>query len=148
MSGEHGGPIAMGGQATLAGGSQTLLSRRLAPPPRPSYAQHWVLEALAVAATALVCGLIAYSFSWHLIGILIVLAGAYGAWNEYRRNKVKWAAQQQAMAEWSRQIAVWDCLYYCGRDDVIYLPGTSEVTRADNLQRFLTHARTLEDRDC
>ncbi len=137
MSGEHGGPIAMGGQATLAGGSQTLLSRRLAPPPRPSYDKHWVIEAAKVVGGALVFGLIAYSFGWHIIGDLLFLAGVYGVWSEYRQDKLKWAAQQRAMAEWTQQIAVWDCLYYCSRDDVIYLPGTSEVTRADNLQRFL-----------
>ncbi len=137
MMGEHGGPITMGGHAMLSGGSQTLLSRRLAPPSRPSYDKHWVIEAAKVVGGALVFGLIAYSFGWHIIGDLLFLAGVYGVWSEYRQDKLKWAAQQRAMTEWTQQIAVWDRMYYCGRDDVVYLPGMDEVARADHLQRFL-----------
>ena len=60
---------------------------------------------------------------------------------EYNRNLAKWKvlAQYQNIAidEWTRFMQHWDKLYYCSRDDCVFIPNTNTFAPSSSMIEYL-----------
>lgn len=115
--------------------NQTELSGRLTLPDPPKYSNPylWMLALLFVPVCALFAlgpvGVILAALIWIGIGIGIYMWAS----NEAPKRK---AAFDAAMSQYNRAKGRWEQLYYCHRDDVIYLPdGTYD--HPNNMWSFL-----------
>lgn len=115
--------------------NQTELSSRLTLPNPPKYSNPywWMLVLLFVP----VCGLGAFGPVGFIIGAVIWIGLAIGLFmwcsNEAPKRQAVFDA---AMSQYNRAKDKWEQLYYCHRDDIIYLPnGTYD--RPDNMWNFL-----------
>ncbi len=146
MAGERGGGmIDMSGQTTLSGGSRTVLSQRLAPPPRPTYDRTPYAKSVAWSAVAIVIGLWFFvdnglhgaGYGFVAIGLIICALAVRSAVRAWRADKARRALLGEALPQWARQVDLWNRTFYCQRDDVVFLPDTGEAGSADDLQAFL-----------
>lgn len=136
---------------------QTLLAQRLAPPPAPHKPRWgpWSLIILILAGVAgfFGCGLstfllvatvhtnspgwIAFMSSgyWVLLVALLVSAPVV-AWHSYQ--VARWRKQlPQEQAQWQQAMTKWQQLYYCARDDGVFLPGKTTLIPVGMLQQWL-----------
>jgi hypothetical protein len=52
--------------------------------------------------------------------------------------KVRDAAEcEREMPQWERAMARWEQLYYCPKDDVVFIPGEGEPVLADNIDELV-----------
>lgn len=123
------------------------LSRRLKPPASGKRAPTRPLHPdLVVLTFSLVTPIFLYGIYTSqktsflpVLAFLILLLGLY-AW---RRNSIvarfekQQAARQAAQARVEQAIGRWMKLYYCARDDGVFLPGGAEITPADQMPGLL-----------
>jgi hypothetical protein len=136
--GVAGGTIGLGGAHTnLTGMSQTNLSQRLAPPappPPPEGAGCFVgglLFLLLIAGmVGLETALTTEISNTRLIAAAVVVACAAGFAGiitiTSRSARVKKAKHAEQVARWQQAIMNWERLYYCGRNDIVFIPGMAE----------------------
>jgi len=146
ISTKDGTPTVVSGNTNIAGTSQTLLSRRLSPPPQPSIMGNlrppiiavlvlvMVVDCAIVFQTGMLYGsmnngtsMITLLFvSFSLAGLLISLL--------YKGEKPIFEATQ---TRWKILINKWDNLYYCARDDCVFDPASGKSVPADNISALL-----------
>ena len=141
------------GSIHLTGGQQTLLSQRLSPPAQPQLQSAWgtgnslVLGACVLGA---VCSCSAASaavgftehwsdfMSYTLVSALIFIAATVAlVWRtsrETEQNKARWQADY---LRWQTSVARWEALYYCGRDDLVFVPGMPVAAPASAMWTLL-----------
>lgn len=115
--------------------SQTELSRKLAPPPKPVHTINWLLFVLfGGAAFLLLC---AATEEWGGSGFL-AYAPAYVAVLVY--GLIEYARKKNVEAklpEWHALMYRWNQLYYCGRDGSVFIPGENRVVPVDQMISLL-----------
>lgn len=144
-----GRPALVTGSTRLSGVSQTALSAKLAPPAKPIYKSPggWLLTGfiiliLAGAIFGLLggIGLVGTSeertnaiimFPWFL-GIAIALLWWRNREGSKRRRKF-----EQEIAIWKEVIRKWNRLYYCARDDSVFILGQNPFVPVDQMTAFL-----------
>jgi hypothetical protein len=112
--------------------NQTLLSQRLSPPRMPSYQNPWLL---------LFVPLVLLLFSWvspnlmTLLSIGSAIAIGYWAKDEAPRRSAKY---KKDLSDYNRGMEKWHQLYYCYRDDGVFLPGeNAQFTPTTSIMHFL-----------
>lgn len=120
---------------SVGGSSQTLLSRRLAPPSKPlpqGFPTGWVFLGILIlmGAPAL--------FDVHVVvGIVAALCAVslfFRAWAGRNRQLIDLAAR---MKRWEGAFHRWDSLYYCARDDIVFIPGESGHVNPEKMSLFV-----------
>jgi flagellar basal body-associated protein FliL/predicted RNA-binding Zn-ribbon protein involved in translation (DUF1610 family) len=125
------------------------IARRLAPPPPPPTVQSKSGKKnslLVLSIIVMFIGIVLLfksNFVWGIIFALIAVGGFF-LWHSSRRKAQEKARQQQsstnnAYQQWQQAISRWEKLYYCGRDDIIFIPG--EITSAA-VSDMLTYIHT------
>lgn len=139
------------------------LAKKVARPPRPSdpalpgsSVPEWFL-----VVSMVISGIIAYlsveaTYSLHksvllgfVIGIVVFgvfvmlvafLGGKAGFDERYKKSQVEYEVQKRqfarAIAEWEEANKRWEKMYYCYRDDVIFVPGEELTARPSDTTRF------------
>jgi hypothetical protein len=152
-------PIQLGSTVTpvsskRVGVSQTELSKKLAPPSKPEpkdYAVYndteRVLKTLATLAVCLglvlaiwgQCANLATLGGQGLLQLIlgIALVGCGGAYIYFVTSRREKQAMAVLMSRWKRAIARWNQLYYCSRDDGVFIPGQSHFVPVDQMTDFL-----------
>ena len=127
--------------------SQQALSRRLAPPAsgkqmttRPIHPD-MVVIALSLIAPVFLYGILTTQRSMFL-PVLAILAVFYGFYFWKRkmmisRFEVQQASRLAADERVKHGIERWMKLYYCARDDGVFVPGSDELVPADLLAGYL-----------
>jgi hypothetical protein len=133
-----GGAIGVGAAHTnLTSVMQTQLSWRLAPPPRP-------LPPTAKWRGGTIGLLIFLAFAWLIgfaataaseitakgIGIAVILlsiAGTIGLITSMQPERAKKVEYARHVMRWQQARANWERLYYCGRNDIVFLPGVPDA---------------------
>ena len=143
-----GNPVVVGGVQNMAGSSSTETSLFLAPPKKPSVPDRSLLLVVAIIITGIsfiisLCGLlfiinyIAYGnitpssiitiLLMSSVGVLPLLLGiGLIALCIYLDNKSKKEVHEQ-IPIWERAMQKWNSLYYCARDDIVFIPNTNEI---------------------
>jgi len=148
---------AWAGTFALSGSQQTLLSTQLAPPARPKPALRWGFSSitfLAVTALAVILTL--------LTGLLYVVSPphdpsiAQGAASLLaitilcvlisfvllvRRSKSRRRIAEEERLRYEQAMHRWEQLYYCARNDLVFLPGDPQVSGSpSNMRTVLSQA--------
>jgi hypothetical protein len=142
--GVAGGPLAlMGGYSTFSGQQQTHLGERLAPPPPPSYkpvSRGGSLLGMSSALLFLFYGFISLNtsdpFSWLIVAagcIFVLLSVIVPILLGTKRRAV--AASR--LPRWKQAMSTWHLLYYCHRDDLVFVPGTSHYVSSYQMHQLL-----------
>lgn len=137
--------VAAGISTGLGGTRSVLMSQRLTPPERPDDHRTFggLYVVLVISAAVLGLGAIVdpHAFGALRVGVPVPLlylgmATLAAIWallaGIRRRARVRWAR-----AHWETAIARWYDLYYCGRDDGVYLPGQSELVSVELMNVLL-----------
>jgi hypothetical protein len=130
-----GDPSLLAGYSQLSGTQQTLLSRKLAPPPRPA-------SGPSFGAVLFLTGLFLVAFSVLLIGmndifrvfgvfVLVLGAGVLVVWWIVARARSP--GPKRDMVAFERRMARWNRLYYCARDDCVFDPESGLHCPADQM---------------
>jgi hypothetical protein len=108
--------------------SQTALSKKLAPPPKPgeSTSSNWPFLILGLLFFGLPVALFGPQ-TGPAIGAVASFVTAFFLY--FRRNQQK--------PRWQHAIWMWGQLYYCLRDDIVFIPGTSVSTPANQMMSIL-----------
>jgi hypothetical protein len=133
-----GGVIGAGmAQTSLIGTTQTNRSLRLAPPPPPPPPQGAGCGMAGLLFLCLVAGLIGIGTltvegnTERLIGVALFVMGAAGFVSivivNGKNARIKKAEHAQQTVRWRQAIANWERLYYCGRNDTVFIPGNPET---------------------
>lgn len=132
-----GGVIGVGvAQTSLTGMNQTNRSLRLAPPPQPPPPQG---ESCLFGGLLFLCiggGLLGLGMAFsdkyeHLVGAILFVAcvasfvGLLVVAN--RNSRIRKAEHARQIERWRVAVANWERLYYCGRNDVVFIPGNPET---------------------
>jgi hypothetical protein len=137
--------VAAGISTGIGGTRSVLMSQRLAPPERPDYRGAWrrLYALLVVAAVALGLGAVfdPRAFAALRIGIpaplvFLVPAAVALVWAVAAGARRR-AWMRHERAQWEMAIARWYDLYYCGRDDGVYLPDRSELVSVELMGTLL-----------
>lgn len=140
---------------------QTLLAQRLAPPPAPRKPRWggWALVVFTVAPLCAVYGCVPASFALvagssqpfqvssssavvvvyggYTVLLLAILAGALVAvWHQHRVTRWRRHLPLEH-AQWQQAMAKWEHLYYCARDDGVFVPGQPSLIRVGRLRDWL-----------
>lgn len=129
--------VSAGISTGIGGTRQMLMSQRLAPPEQPMYRSPMRGFPLVLLVLALALGVAALLVPRWFAAVHLplpalfltpaVLALVWTLFSSQRgRARVRWA-----MPAWERAIARWYELYYCGRDDGVYLPGDNELVSVE-----------------
>lgn len=137
--------VAAGISTGLGGSRSVVMSQRLAPPERPVARSPWgrLFLVLIVAAAALGLGAAlrpaafasphVWAPAWLVFfvpaGLALLWRIAGGARRRARIHKER--------AYWEVAIGRWYDLYYCGRDDGVYLPGRSDLVSVELMSTLL-----------
>ncbi|GHO95205.1 hypothetical protein KSF_052530 [Reticulibacter mediterranei] len=135
--GMAGGVVGVGvAQTNMTGMSQTNRSLRLAPPPQPQLPQGegcgvGLLLFLCFAVGLVGLGMALADNSERLIGAALFTVCTAGFVSLLvvlgRKSRIKKAEHAQQIVRWQQAVANWERLYYCGRNDVVFIPGNSET---------------------
>lgn len=131
------------GYATLSGGSQSLLSSRLAPPQEPIIPGRpytAIITSICLLCPGLFCLLASegeFGASAALTGLGIIVVAAFIFGRATKTTKDKRNKATAAMPHWQRAISRWNKLYYCSRDDGVFDPDEREFIPADNLMSYI-----------
>jgi len=131
---------------------QSLLSERLSPPAEPRLVRAWP-AGFTIALIGLflgmfcVCGIaglitsLTYDYAPLGCGFLVALPLVAGAGallrTGQRREKRSAEAWQEEHAQWEDALGRWFELYYCWRDDVVFVPGSLSAIPANEMWDFL-----------
>ena len=132
----------------FSGVQQSNLAARLSPPAKPEAKGACLryLLYLPVLWIGIICfaGLVLPGNSdlplKTLAGVGLVVSILLLVWitlsirNVNRKAKEK---QAQEMARWNKAVARWEQLYYCHRDDVLFVPGQSETIPVQSMLDYL-----------
>jgi len=127
---EYSPPGAIVGTSTAS--SMTLLAERLKPPKQPEGGK---LTAGAFIFWSVVGGLIGALLFREEAGVTIgfvvgiLFAGLLAARADEKRKR--------AYPAWQKAIQKWNSLYYCGRDDGIFIPNEERFVPVEQIQAFL-----------
>ena len=69
--------------------------------------------------------------------LLFGLGSGLGAWDERKKYRKAQAVYSSAFPEWQTAIGRWDKLYYCSRDDCVFIPGEKHSATLDGMQSFI-----------
>lgn len=132
-----GGVVGVGmAQTNMSGTTQTNRSLRLAPPPQPPPPQG---ESCLFGGLLFLCILggllglgIAFSDKYeYLVGALLFVActasfvGLLVVAN--RNSRIRKAEHARQIGRWRVAVANWEQLYYCARNDTVFIPGRPET---------------------
>jgi len=157
-----GRPALITGSTRLSGVSRTALSAKLAPPEKPKvkvptgkalrpFMKPFMTEiqttvnvlgvlsilpglvflisiVVGMAELALITGFI---FGGLLL-LIVVLTD-----KPKRLAREKWERECPALVAWRRACARWNQLYYCARDDGVFIPGQTRLIPVDRMRDFL-----------
>jgi hypothetical protein len=124
---------------------ETTLAQRLVSPEKPKAPgkmQTWPILLLAVPA-------IFYAQSTRgfltMLVALLFTAGLFAIWIVLEKDNKKkhienMMAHERELGRWKQAVSRWQSLYYCGRDDIVFVPG--EKTSA-NMVDFIQYVYTL-----
>jgi hypothetical protein len=133
-SGNQGGYSTMSGYTTLAGTSQTSLAQRLSCPPRPTYKSPWgfwsicfliIVGIPALTGTIFSFGSeqVLYGFFWLILVVLVI-------WYKQHEASKRRAKVEAETPRWELAYQRWNELYYCSRNDVVFMPRWAGVAQA------------------
>lgn len=134
---------AWAGRFALSGSQQTVLAKQLVPPAQPKAAATWgVWSVLFLGVTVLAitltiiagllllvnpphdpsilqgaASLLALTIFCILITIVLLV----------RRSRSRRESAQAQMLQWERAMRLWERFYYCGRNDLVFLPEDPRV---------------------
>ena len=137
------------GELHLTGGQQTLLSQRLSPPAKPEFKARASEPVYAVVLFILagvfflaslgnnqpydLCSLLLVTLIFTTLGVVaVVRLRRTEARNEAGRKQ--WQVEYE---RWQTSIATWEAMYYCGRDDLVFVPGTPMTAPASAMWTLL-----------
>jgi hypothetical protein len=117
---------------------QSELSKKLSPPAKPKYRFSISWGSVLIALILLIPGFIFSLFpQWLLFSLLLLAVGTIIAvWIIWHRPKDR-VAHGEAVERWERAIAMWSRLYYCARDDIVFIPGQSRSVSAHSMMALL-----------
>lgn len=78
------------------------------------------------------------------IPIPLVILFAIGLWRLIKNFKKYKTPLEEERPVWERMIANWSSLYYCSRDAIVFLPGSSRYAEANAMLQTLV----ISTRDC
>jgi hypothetical protein len=133
-----GGVVGVGmAQTSMTGMNQTNRSLRLAPPPQPAPPQGESCLFGGLLFLCLVGGLIGVGIipsgdnPTRLIGAGLFVACIAGFVSlvvvANKNSRIRKATHAQQIARWRQAVASWERLYYCGRNDIVFIPGNPET---------------------
>lgn len=76
--------------------------------------------------------------------VFLVIASAFGAWN-IKAASARRAKLAVAMSRWESIISKWNRLYYCYRNDVIFIPGEPESCLPASQMSMLISSNIVEN---
>ena len=135
------------GWASLAGSSQTVLSRRLALPP-PAYISPWaerprmsdllLIDFVGVLAGVLFSLVLPDARGLVVFGVLAALALTLLVWlDKEQKAKERQASVVAALPAYRRALARWQTAWWCSQCDVCLFPGTPvRLVPASQVQAF------------
>jgi predicted lipid-binding transport protein (Tim44 family) len=102
--------------------NQTVLAQRLSPPP-PPWISEWLAGLLLFLGALFSIGAL-FSPGWTIIGLILIgLLVAVAFWYMKQQAPKTRAKYQADLAQYIKAKERWDNLYYCSRDDGVFLPG-------------------------
>ena len=122
-------------------GQSTALATALAAPVAPleEPASCWVRLAVVliiVGALAMFLGLTSKTGITTGLGIFFLLSGVIGVLPErHRLANNRWA--QPEHPRWERAMTRWQSLYYCARDDCVFIPGENQAVPLAQMHDYL-----------
>jgi hypothetical protein len=132
-----GGVVGVGvAQTNLTGMNQTNRSLRLAPPPQPPPPQgesclFGGLLFLCIAGGLFGVGMAYSGKSELLIGAVLFVVCVVSFVSllivANRKSRIRKAEHARQIGRWRVAVANWERLYYCGRNDVVFIPGNPET---------------------
>lgn len=126
---------------------QSQLSKKLAPPARPIEQEvkheNWKPSPTVALASSLLFiaaifgGLVTMSGS-PVIGLSIIGFSLITIWILNKGSRIAAeVAYENAVREWQSACYKWEQLYYCARDDGVFLPSEGRFIPAHNMQAYL-----------
>ena len=121
---------------------ETTLAQRLAPPEKPKApgeVQTWPVLLLAIPA-------IFYAQSTRgfltMLVALLFTAGLFAIWIVLQKANKKthienMMAHERELGRWKQAVSRWQSLYYCGRDDVVFVPGEKTCANMEDLMQYV-----------
>jgi hypothetical protein len=142
-----------GGYTMLQGVSQTGLSARLAPPPKPAMKNPTSIPALLLVAVW-IGGLMCLAQRIGNLGsnrqlgtvvfvMLLVIGSSFVIVLLARLSRLKAKAREKWEAEvalWQKVVSKWGELYYCARDDIVFDPTTEQYAPVGGMYELLYHS--------
>ncbi len=119
---------------TVSGSSQSLLSRRLAPPNKPSPSFMLIVLDVVLAGFAIFCIILPCLF---LLVLIYVLSYKPKVDQSKKEDKERLAKE---IPLWETAMERWNRLYYCMRDDVVFDPDTEASFRPEEMMNYLYSA--------
>jgi hypothetical protein len=142
------GIVSAYGRMYQAGRQQTLLSDHLEPPSAPQLVRAWSADDVASVlvlfslAFCLFLLLLLYATATNqpgatVFGTLLALSLVAGGVVVVERTQTSYKHRQEEYAAWKAMMAKWEALYYCWRDDVVFIPGNSPAIPVRDMWDFL-----------
>jgi hypothetical protein len=136
--------VVSAGISTGIGGTRSMLmSQRLAPPEQPVYRSPLRGLPMVMTVLALGLGIAALAFPQRFAAVRLPLPALFLApalaalgWMLVV-SALGWARVRRALPAWERAVARWYDLYYCGRDDGVYLPERAELVSVELMGTLL-----------
>jgi hypothetical protein len=126
------------------GTNQTALSARFAPPPQPSVKtvkapplnSRYKFLALGLFLISLV---LSFTSNYILVSYIILASAVIPLViglmkREEERNRI-W--RENVVPRWERAMSKWNSLFYCARDDGVFIPKDGNWVSAENIETFL-----------
>ncbi len=133
------------------------LARRLTPPSRPTAQSKkgYSIILLVIAILFIIIGIIGFinsigsKSSSAVVGVLfcgllpsIMAIGLFFLWRSLQRKEKEKSIQQQSdinkgYQKWQQAISRWEKLYYCGRDDIIFIPGEKTSAAVADIHNYI-----------
>ncbi len=143
--GAAGGRVAvMRGYSQLSGHQQTRLGALLAPPPYPRYRSNWMLAGIGLAIASLLAffPFLVYSASnvkdpsaWSSLVVGGVIAATVLI-AKFVFDATQRKAATARVPHWEKAMSTWQQLYYCHRDDQVFIPGTNRFASSDQIRKL------------
>jgi predicted RNA-binding Zn-ribbon protein involved in translation (DUF1610 family) len=115
------------------------LARRLAPPPRPTLKPKGVTinGVLIVAIIMLVLGAVVQRVVFIILAIGLFVLWFFLRMREGEKTKQSQVSNNDAEQQWNLAMSRWEKLYYCGRDDIIFIPGEKTSSNVSDIHTYL-----------
>lgn len=133
------------------------LARHLAPPPPPSAPQSksgnsmilWVIIILLIIGIIGFISSIGINNSSTGVGVVfcgilpaLIAVGLFFFWRSSRKKAQEQSKQQQSdiangYQQWQQAKSRWEKLYYCGRDDIVFIPGEKTSASVADMHTYI-----------